>query len=106
MKTNKLSGNGMWEASRMMLPEHKVAINAQLRETKAKIKPILYGDELEIIYGKISKSFTNKTEITLVLFDKFEDTRAIGIVERVDTLGKRVRVDGEWFRVDDVIAVE
>ena len=102
----KLTGNGLWESSRMMLPEHVARINEFNRDLKAKEKPILYGDELEAIYGKISESFTLKTEITLVLFDKFEDTRAIGVVERVDTIGKRVRVDGEWFRVEDVIAVE
>ncbi|WP_337102352.1 YolD-like family protein [Paenibacillus sp. YIM B09110] len=102
----KLSGNGMWESSRMMLPEHVLAINANSHENKAKIKPILYGNELEVIYGKISESYTNKTEITLVLFDRFEDTRVIGVVERVDTISRKVRVDGEWFNVKDVIGVE
>lgn len=102
----KLTGNGMWESSRMMLPEHIVRINEFNRDLKTKEKPILYGDELEVIYGKISESFANNTEITLVLYDKFEDTRVIGVVERIDTLGKRVRVEGEWFRVEDVTAVE
>ncbi|MFF2886660.1 YolD-like family protein [Paenibacillus sp. NPDC057967] len=102
----KLEGNGMWESSRMMLPEHIKRINEYNNDIKAKDKPILYGDELEVIYRKISESYENKTEITLVLFDRFEDTRAIGVVERIDTIGRRVRVDGEWFSITDVIGVE
>ncbi|OME86886.1 hypothetical protein BK120_08155 [Paenibacillus sp. FSL A5-0031] len=105
----KLTGNGMWESSRMMLPEHIVRINEFSRELKAKEKPILYGDELEALYGKISESFANKTEITLVLFDKFEDSRATGVIDRIDTIGSRVRMEvndgaSEWFRVEDVIS--
>lgn len=109
--SKKLTGNGMWESSRMMLPEHIVRINEFNRELNAKEKPTLDADELEVIYGKMSESYANKTEITLVLFDRFEDTRVVGVVERIDTLGRRVRVDerdgtSEWFRVEDVIAVE
>lgn len=105
-KRKKLEGNGFWESSRMMLPEHKARLNEWNHEIKAKQKPILYGDELEVIYRKISESFANGVEITLVLFDRFEDTRAVGVVERVDTIKRRVRIDGEWFNVEDVLAVE
>jgi hypothetical protein len=105
-KRKKLEGNGLWESSCMMLPEHIVRINEYQRDTKAKEKPILYGDELEVIYRKISESYENKTEITLALFDRFEDTRVIGRIERIDSAGRRVRVDGEWFNVADVLSAE
>lgn len=111
MQRKKLEGNGLWESSRMMLPEHIVRIREFTRDLLAKEKPVLYGDELEFIYDKISAYFANKTEITLVLFGKFEDTRVVGVVDRIDTIKKRVRIDetdgtSDWIRVEDVIAVE
>lgn len=105
-QSKKLTGNGFWESSRIILPEHRASLISQRRETFAKEKPILDGDELDIIYRKITESFTNKTEITLILFDRFEDTRAIGVIERVDTFGRRVRMDGEWFPVENITAIE
>jgi hypothetical protein len=37
----KLEGNGLWESSRMMLPEHKSRIRKNERETQRRIKPVL-----------------------------------------------------------------
>jgi hypothetical protein len=45
------------------------------------------------------------------MYDKYEDLRVIGIVERIDRHTRRVYVreeDGtaEWFRMDDVIGAD
>lgn len=105
-KVGKLDGNGMWESSRIILPEHREAINEYRWGLKAKEKPILDEDEHETICRKILESYENRTEITLIMFDRFEDLRVIGVVERADPIGGRIRVDGEWFAVKDVIRIE
>lgn len=100
---NKLTGNGMWEASRMMLPEHKVRINEYNRELKAKEKPILDADAVEDIERVISASLSDRTLLTLRIYDRFEDLNVIGVVDRIDTLKQRVMVDGEWFPMADIL---
>lgn len=99
----KLTGNGMWESSRMMLPEHIARINEFNRDLKAKEKPTLDADEIEDIERAVSASLTYRTPITLRLYDRFEDLSVIGVVDRVDTLKQRVMVDGEWFRLADIL---
>ncbi|ANY67719.1 hypothetical protein BBD42_15535 [Paenibacillus sp. BIHB 4019] len=104
--SKKLSDNGIWESSRMIISEHRERILDHYRELAEKEKPILYEDEREVIYARISESYEHKISITLVLFDRYEDTRVIGVIERIDAINKRVRVDGEWFFVNEVIAAE
>lgn len=38
----KLEGNGLWESSRMMLPEHKETIIRRQLEEGRKNKPVLF----------------------------------------------------------------
>lgn len=44
--------------------------------------------------------------INLRMYDEYDDAHVIGVIERVDPQGRRFMVDGEWFRVSDVLAVE
>jgi hypothetical protein len=90
----------------MMLPEHIRAYNVNKLESKARIKPTLDIDEIETIERAISESLGRHIPITLHMFDLYEDLRVIGIVERIAWHTRRVYVDGEWFRLDDVIGVE
>ncbi|MEV5028537.1 YolD-like family protein [Paenibacillus sp. LPE1-1-1.1] len=99
----KLSGNGLWESSRMMLPEHIVRIKEHSRESNAKEKPILDADAVEDIERIISASHTERTPITLRLFDRFEDLNVIGVVDRIDTHKQRVMVDGDWFQMAEIL---
>lgn len=45
----KLEGNGLWESSRMMLPEHKEAINRQQNKEGRKVRPTLDAQEIELM---------------------------------------------------------
>ncbi|MFD1954313.1 YolD-like family protein [Paenibacillus thailandensis] len=87
----------------MMLPEHKAAINELDRISKKKIKPDLDTDAIEEIERVIASSLEERTEVTLTVFDPFEELQVVGIVERVDVLQHRIMVDGEWFRMSDII---
>ncbi len=100
----RLEDNGLWESSRMMLPEHKEAILYEAQVAKIRSKPVLDEQEWEIIQTAIAESLHDKTEISLRLYDEYEDLQLIGVVERV--MGDRIRMDGEWFAVDRIVGVD
>src|SRR5689334_21254958 len=99
----KLEGNGLWESSRMIMPEHRVKMVEDRRKLNVRKRPTLAEDEIEAIERLISESFAEKTAITLILFDEYEDCRAVGVVQRIDSGRQRVMIDGDWFALADVI---
>ncbi|QAY65460.1 YolD-like family protein [Paenibacillus protaetiae] len=102
MTRKKLEGNGMWESSRMMLPEHKAAINERERELRRRKRIELDESEWERISAMMAESLERRKPITLRLYDPYEARAAEGVVERIDVPGGRVRLDGVWVRVKDV----
>lgn len=103
----KLENNGMWESSRMMLPEHKEAI---LRDNKAVFKqhkPSLHEEELEIISRVIQESYMREQTITLVLFDEYENIHRTGIVTKIDRHKRTVKLqdedDYDWIMLDVIV---
>lgn len=104
--SRKLTGNGLWESSRMMLPEHKIALQEQKREQKKRERVVLDDQELQLIQEKIHQSMTHRQPIIISLFDPFEDLKVIGLIERVDLLDGRVRVNGDWFSVADIEGIK
>jgi hypothetical protein len=104
--SKKLQGNGLWESSRMMLPEHKEAILAWRRRSERRSRPELDVYERERIDAAIAWSLRTRKPVRLQMYDPQEECVVEGIVERVDPLQKRIRVDGEWFTVVDIIGAD
>jgi hypothetical protein len=106
---HKLEGNGLWESSRMILPEHRKAIQRQMREQNKRTKPTLAQEEIDYIGEIVARSYHFKAAATFVLFDEYEDVEITGIVTRVDQQLKRFRVDHDgdwtWVKFDDVLKV-
>ncbi len=100
----RLEDNGLWESSRMILPEHREAMLAETFNAKTKIKPILDEQEWDVILAAIRDSLNHKHPVSLRVYDQFEDLRLVGIVERVQS--GQIRMDGEWFRINDIIGVD
>lgn len=102
----KLGGNGLWESSRFMLPQHIATINEYRVSLNRRARPILDEQELQLLSMALSESIVMNKRATIKLFDEYEDLQVIGIVERLDQHGRRVKVEGEWFKLDDIVAVE
>jgi hypothetical protein len=98
----KLEGNGLWESSRMMLPEHKAAINHHSESLKRRERIQLDEQEWEHVSRAVSESLLRRQPITVHLFHPVELLTVIGIVDRVDELRGRFMVDGEWFPTADI----
>ncbi len=98
----KLDGNGLWESSRMMLPEHKAAINKQLLELQRRERIQLDEQEWEQINQAMAASLHQRSSIALRMFHPVEELTVIGVVDRVDIRQGRFIVDGEWFSLQDI----
>lgn len=98
----KLEGNGLWESSRMMLPEHKSAINSRAELLKQRQRIHLDEQEWEHVSRAVSESWLRRRQITVRLFHPVEVLTVIGIVDRVDERKGRFMVDGEWFPIQDI----
>ncbi|CAM4284375.1 hypothetical protein FHS16_002246 [Paenibacillus endophyticus] len=98
----KLEGNGLWESSRMMLPEHKVAINELEKASRQRERIELDEQEWEHVARSVTESLQLRQPVTLRLFHPLEELTVIGIIERIDQLKGRFMVDGEWFMMRDI----
>lgn len=103
----KLEGNGLWEGSRMMLPEHKIRIISDERETLRRIQPILDEQKLEEIECTLALSLRSHVRVTVVLFDPFENKLMSGFVTSIHTHSREFKLqwaeEWKWIEVDTVV---
>lgn len=102
----KLEGNGIWESSRMMLPEHKVALNNWSRDQHKRPRIYLDEQEWEDVSRFVAESLQLRVPIKLKMYHELEDLEINGIVDRVDQHQSRFMVDGEWFLIRDIEGAE
>lgn len=105
--SGKLSGNGLWESSRMIIPQHKEALLRHQREQHRQERPSLDEQVVEDLSRRLQWSMEERELITLQLYDPFEQREVAGVVIDIDMIGRRVRLqDGDernWIRVEDII---
>jgi hypothetical protein len=90
----------------MILPEHKEAYNQHRQQLRKKPRPQLDDQEAERISAALVWSLQTRKPVRLKMYDLYEDPIVEGIVERVDRQMGRIRVDGEWFPISEIIGVE
>lgn len=103
--TKKLENNGLWESSRMMLPEHKERIikskSNHLMERRT--RPILDTQKWEEINELLSEACQTGEEITLVLWDPYEDRKVVGTIVKLDILAYRIFIAGQWVKLAGIV---
>jgi hypothetical protein len=106
----KLEGNGMWESSRMMLPEHREAIVEQNRHIKDFPRPTLDEQEIVFVNEAIQRSIYAKCLISLKVYDFNSYREVTGTVVRMDYQLKQVKFDmgeeWEWIKLLDIMKAE
>ncbi|WP_379126848.1 YolD-like family protein [Paenibacillus sp. sgz500958] len=110
MRRKKLEGNGLWESSRMVLPEHKNRIIREEHEQLRRTKPELDIQEWESIDRALYFSMADHAPVTLRLWDPFTDRVAKGIVMKVDHQLRRIKLrwseeDWDWIEMSEILAV-
>ncbi|WP_339248288.1 YolD-like family protein [Paenibacillus sp. FSL R10-2796] len=105
----KLEGNGLWEGSRMIMPEHKNRILDDSLKEEVRSKPDLDPQALAEISQVLAQSLEDCSPITITLFGEYEERSIHGIVMRVDQQLKQIKFrqddDLEWIKVADIIEV-
>ncbi|WP_340398040.1 YolD-like family protein [Paenibacillus sp. FSL E2-0202] len=105
----KLEGNGLWEGSRMKMPEHKNRILDDSLKEEVRLKPDLDPQALVEISQVLAQSLEDCSPITLTVFKEYEDMQIHGIVTRVDQQLKQIKFrqddDWEWIKLDNVVGV-
>ncbi|MRN55602.1 YolD-like family protein [Paenibacillus monticola] len=103
----KQEGNGLWEGSRMMLPEHKIRIISDERETLRRVQPILDEQKQEEIECTLALSLRSHVRVTVVLFDPFENKLMSGFVTSIHTHSREFKLqwaeEWKWIEVDNII---
>lgn len=106
---SKLDGNGIFEGSRFILPEHREALLEQQHERKRQQRPVIDEQEWEQIGSQLQQAMLDSATVTLDMYDPFEVCQLTGEVIDIDILNRRVRMllDGEkqWKNIEDIMGV-
>lgn len=105
--SKKLQGNGLFESSRMMLPEHREAYIMHQQNLRKSPPPQLDDQEMERISMLLAESMQLRKEVILVLFGEFNVTEITGVVTKIDLQQKNIKFthgnDFRWIKVSDII---
>lgn len=101
----KLEGNGLWESSRMMLPEHKGSIIQREQDQKRKKRIELDEQELDNINDALMQSLRHRITVRIRMYHIYEELFIVGVVDRIDRPIGRFQMDGEWFILGDIEGV-
>lgn len=104
----KLEGNGLFESSRLMLPEHREAYNRQFLTKDPKPKPVIDEQEWQMIAQTLQESFEEHARVDITLYDPYEDKEVSGFVTVINTYLQEIKLrdgDGwEWIKFDDILS--
>jgi hypothetical protein len=107
--SKKLQKNGLFESSRMMLPEHKESYLLHQQQLDKRTRPILDEQQTENISRLIAESMLTGKEVTFLLFGGFEEREVTGKVMRIDQQKKAIKLANsmgdEWIRMGFIINV-
>jgi hypothetical protein len=107
--SKKLEHNGLWESSRMMLPQHKEAFTAAQQKIAHRQRPIIHDDEYELMVRHIKESYYTKKRVVIELFHETESIYMIGHVHKIDEQSQRIEFSHEdelvWLNIGQITNV-
>lgn len=103
--TKKLENNGLWESSRMMLPEHKERIIEMNNRPERRTKPVLDPQRWEEINERLSEACRTGEEIALLLWEPERDRKVRGAIAKLDLPSYRIFIGGEWVKLVSIVGI-
>ncbi|MBB6020399.1 hypothetical protein HNR77_001460 [Paenibacillus sp. JGP012] len=105
---SKLTGNGVFEGSRIILPEHREAYLQEMSVQEKRGKPVLDEQEMQLIEEAIFESYQERHSVTLTVFNPFDDEEIKGVVASIDRQSRRVKLvrgaeDYSWIQIEEII---
>ncbi|MNW27583.1 YolD-like protein [compost metagenome] len=107
--SKKLQGNGLFDSSRFMLPEHVERIQRHYIEENRKVKPILDDQEVQLIEQALVDSYNQRQPVTLKVFGPFEDVVLTGTVIALNSSRREVKLlaadeEYQWIELGEILA--
>ncbi|UNK20462.1 YolD-like family protein [Paenibacillus sp. N3/727] len=109
--SKKLEDNGLWESSRMMLPQHKERIVEHNKHLTKREKPILHDDdEWEMVIQNVNLSLNYTNAVVVEVFGEYENRCVEGVITSVSMYAKKMKVESdqgfEWIDFDELVSVK
>ncbi|MFC0213136.1 YolD-like family protein [Paenibacillus chartarius] len=101
----KLEGNGLWESSRMRLPEHQARMIRENQLLGKRERPTLDPYKWEEINALLGEAYREGLTVTVRIFDPYEYRVVTGSIAKVDVLTRKLLVDGTWIALRDIVEV-
>lgn len=107
--SKKLEGNGLWESSRIIIPEHKDAYLKLMKDRQRRGKLELDDQEVQLIEQALIESYNTRTAVTVTVFSPFDDTEMTGVITSINTARHEVKLfrgenDYSWIKLEDIIS--
>lgn len=90
--SKKLQQNGLFESSRMMLPEHREAYILHQEHLAPRTRPSLDAQAAEEMSRLLSDSMVLGDVITITLFHEYDDIRITGQVLRMNRPARTLKL--------------
>lgn len=107
--SRKLQNNGLFESSRMMLPEHKEAYLLHQQRVTRRSQPILDGQEVEQISTLISEAISSGLPIECLFVRNGEEQRVRGRLIRIDQQAAKLQLCGDagrdWIALEEIVGM-
>lgn len=104
----KLEGNGLFESSRLMLPEHREAYNRQFLSKDPMPRPVIDEQEWQLIAQALQESFEEHARVDIKLYDPYEDKELSGFVTVINMFRQEIKLrygdDWDWIKFEDILA--
>ncbi|MGO4268229.1 YolD-like family protein [Paenibacillus sp. TAF58] len=112
--SKKLEKNGLWESSRMMLPQHKESAIRNQKVMYRIQRTVLDEQEVQVISATLSQSQMYKKPVELTLYGDYQPRTVTGIVTRskhgefrIDTVDPFSGTEEwDWISYKDVLKAE
>lgn len=108
MRAKKLTANGLWESSRMMLPQHSERIVAHHEEPKKIKMPMLHEDEKQEFMYKINESLCCKDALKIDTIKNGQILTFRGVVIGIqnEKIKMEIEADIDWVEFNKIIRVD
>ncbi|WP_235945744.1 YolD-like family protein [Saccharibacillus alkalitolerans] len=108
--TKKLEGNGLWESSRMILPEYRERIARASAERTRQRKIVLHEDEREAVFEAVKRSLALGIAVRLEVQGDRGSEWAEGVIIDASPIRGSLKLEGEFgvrrIAYSDIVGAE
>jgi hypothetical protein len=109
MRGKKLRGNGLWESSRIILPEFREAITNQRLSLNGRQKPEYDEQRVEELSAAIAEAIMSGAATAVTTFGDYGDKTMVGVVMKIDPIERvirlRMRADTVQISLEEIINI-